>query len=168
MNRERPEENADAPGSGWASSQWDVNFWVEWTHHCLFQLTSHKPGFCYNPHWVNCNLAPNAVCSFSPLFNDSDIYSFLFPQRIQTTIQIIFNRMGWKSVTKTPIWKTYYHDPRKAASVQLPVNDTGTNDKLNPMTNLVLILRIGQGQMWIGINKMIYSINFKGFQHVRE
>lgn len=39
---------------------------------------------------------------------------------------------------------------------------------LNPMTNLVLILRIGQGQMWIGINKMIYSINFKGFQHVRE
>lgn len=50
----------------------------EWTHHCLFQLMSHKPGFCYNPHWVNCNLAPNAVCSFSPFFNDSDIYSFLF------------------------------------------------------------------------------------------
>ena len=39
----------------------------------------------------------------------------------------------------------------------------------NPMTNLVLILHISQGQMWIGINKMIYSINFKGFfQHVRE
>lgn len=39
----------------------------------------------------------------------------------------------------------------------------------NPMTNLVLILHIGQGQMRIVINRMIYSINFKDFfQHVRE
>lgn len=98
---------------------------VEWTHHCLFQLMSHKPGFCYNPHWVSCNLAPNAVCSFSPFFNDSDIYSFLFHKGFKLPYKLYLIEWDGK-VTKTSIWKTHYHDPRKAASMQLPVNDTGT------------------------------------------
>jgi hypothetical protein len=56
-----------------------VTFSVEGGHYSLFVLMSHKLGFCYNLHGVNCKLAPNAMGSFKNHFsNDSDIYTLLF------------------------------------------------------------------------------------------